>query len=1378
MFSYTKKILSCLLVIVMLLGSIGVNFSVFAEDVNVSVNLELNGGTLNGVTSDYAQGSYLPESGEIVREDLEFAGWYDNAEFTGSPVSVVPDNLVEDVTYYARWIKLDANFDNFESYNTMDDVILKWTDWSWPEEDIDFALNKESLHTLSGKNSLKFTVKKVNATINLMNDKVNYSKTGDGVGFWIESASDATVKIKFKYDNTLPEIVSKEVTVSAGKQIVTIPWNDIPNALDQNYLWRTQFIINVENYNTEVYIDEIGTYSDIVDYNVTLNTNDGVWADGYNAPYKGYANMPLPNMDNIKREDFTFAGWYDNAELTGSPVASVPADISDSKEYWAKWINLDADVENFEAYSNTDALMDNWTNWTDGANATVELNTDANHALGGNNSFKISYIKANKNASFFKQFDFNKSGDGFAFWIESTNGATVQIKLNNGTFVSQSITVPAGKQIVTIKWDEILGTSDTTLLWRTHFIVSAPNANDVVYIDDIGTYSNIADYNVTLNTNGAKWAEGYTVPQKAYANMPLPTDKNLKNEGAVFAGWYDNAELTGSPVASVPADISGSKEYWAKWVKLDADIENFEAYSTTDDVLNKWGNWTDAANATIALNTDANHALGGNNSFKISYIKANKNASVYKDLNFSKLGDGFAFWIESTSGATVQIKLNGSLASQSMTVPAGKQIFTIPWLGISGASDVASFWRTNIIVSVPNASDVVYIDDIGTYSNYNACNVTFNTNGGSWVDGYTVPQRCEANTSLPTMDNIKRDGLVFAGWYDNADFTGSPVTTVADVSSDKEYWAKWIKLDADVENFEAYSTTEALMDNWTNWTDAANATIELNTDANHVLGGNNSFIISYIKANKNASVYKDLDFNKSGDGFAFWIESTSGATVQIKLNNGTFVLHTITVPAGKQTVTIKWNDILGTSDTTLLWRTHFIVSVPKANDIVYIDDIGTYRNIADYNVTLNTNGIKWAEGYTAPVKAYANMVLPTKANFENNGLEFMGWYDNAEFTGSPVASVPADISGSKEYWAKWIAIDANFEVFDSYSTTEDMMTEGKWSYWTSSGENATVTLNTDANHTLSGNNSLKFTVNKANESVTLQKQKDNYNYSKTGDGVAFWIESTSDVTVKIRFNGTVVSNEVTVSAGKQFVTIPWDDIPGALDIAWLWKTNIIVSVPNADDVVYIDDIGTYGDLARNKTMPNGENGFTYSYDENANVVWNYKGISGSDAIVGFATDYVLERYKNYVVAFDYKYLTNGNLENSLEPQAVGGELGDDTIKNETDESKQTLNGKDANSDWSTKKVVYNASDVTKENKYFGFYGKIKADTEYDISIKNIGLYSLGDVDFSGDINANDLASLKKGLLGVNDGSVEFADVNNDGSSDIIDLLRLKKLLAK
>ena len=424
MFSYTKKILSYLLVIVMLLGSFGVNFSVFAEDVNV--NLELNGGTLNGVTSDYAQGSYLPESGEIVREGLDFAGWYDNAEFTGSPVSVVPDNLAEDVTYYARWIKLDVNYDNFESYNTIDDVTTKWTDWSWPEEDIDFALNKESLHTLSGKNSLKFTVKKVNATVDLINEKADFSKTGDGVGFWIETTSDAKIIIKF---NGKQSLQSEEITVPAGKQMVTIPWSDVPDALNQSYLWRTEFLINVENYDTEVYIDEIGTYSDIVDYNVTLNTNDGVWADGYNAPYKCYANMPLPTMDNIKREDFVFAGWYDNAELTGSPVTTV-ADVSSDKEYWAKWVTIDVNCDDFDSYSTTEDVSSKWTNETDPKeNATVELNTDANHTLSGNNSLKSTVNKANVLVNLQRQnFNYSQTGDGVAFWIESTSDVTVKIR--------------------------------------------------------------------------------------------------------------------------------------------------------------------------------------------------------------------------------------------------------------------------------------------------------------------------------------------------------------------------------------------------------------------------------------------------------------------------------------------------------------------------------------------------------------------------------------------------------------------------------------------------------------------------------------------------------------------------------------------------------------------------------------------------------------------------------------------------------------------------------------------------------------------------------------------------------------------------------------
>ena len=153
---------------------------------------------------------------------------------------------------------------------------------------------------------------------------------------------------------------------------------------------------------------------------------------------------------------------------------------------------------------------------------------------------------------------------------------------------------------------------------------------------------------------------------------------------------------------------------------------------------------------------------------------------------------------------------------------------------------------------------------------------------------------------------------------------------------------------------------------------------------------------------------------------------------------------------------------------------------------------------------------------------------------------------------------------------------------------------------------------------------------------------------------------------------------------------------------------------------------------------------------------------------------MLEKGKNYVIAFEYKYLKDGNLAWSLEPQAVGSTFDESEIMQQTDESKQTLNSKDRNSDWATKKIVFAADG---ENKYLGFFGKTEAGAEYDISIKNIRLYALGDVDFNGNIDTSDLASLKKSLLGA-ESIIEFADVNNDGKTDILDLISLKKMLAK
>lgn len=58
-----------------------------------------------------------------------------------------------------------------------------------------------------------------------------------------------------------------------------------------------------------------------------------------------------------------------------------------------------------------------------------------------------------------------------------------------------------------IPWSE-LGESLTTssYLWQAEFFIKVPNADETVYLDDIGTY---VDYstNITYNLNGGSWAE-------------------------------------------------------------------------------------------------------------------------------------------------------------------------------------------------------------------------------------------------------------------------------------------------------------------------------------------------------------------------------------------------------------------------------------------------------------------------------------------------------------------------------------------------------------------------------------------------------------------------------------------------------------------------------------------------------------------------------------------------------------------------------------------------------------------------------------------------------------------------------------------------------
>ena len=75
----------------------------------------------------------------------------------------------------------------------------------------------------------------------------------------------------------------------------------------------------------------------------------------------------------------------------------------------------------------------------------------------------------------------------------------------------------------------------------------------------------VPTYAVTLHPNGGTINSGNVTGYTYGVGVTLPTADDMTNTGHMFKGWYDNENLTGSPVTAIGGTGTGNKEYWAKW---------------------------------------------------------------------------------------------------------------------------------------------------------------------------------------------------------------------------------------------------------------------------------------------------------------------------------------------------------------------------------------------------------------------------------------------------------------------------------------------------------------------------------------------------------------------------------------------------------------------------------------------------------------------------------------------------------------------------------------------------------------------------------------------------------------------------------------------
>ena len=304
-------------------------------------------------------------------------------------------------------------------------------------------------------------------------------------------------------------------------------------------------------------------------------------------------------------------------------------------------------------------------------------------------------------------------------------------------------------------------------------------------------------YAVTLNTNGGTIADGKDVTGYTYGvGATLPTD--VTRTGYTFKGWYDNENLTGSPVTAIGGAETGNKEYWAKWeinqytvtVKPEngkADITITQDYGTKitapDNPTRKgytFRGWDKeipktmpAENITVKAQWEINQytiTFDTNGGSEIAPITQDYGTKITAPDNPTRKGYTFKGWDK---------EIPKTMPAENITVKAQWEInqYTITF-DTNGGSEIAPItqdygteitapdnptrkgytfkgWDKEIPETMPAENITVKAQwEINKYT------ITFDTNGGSEI----APITQDYGTEITAPDNPTRKGYTFKGW--------------------------------------------------------------------------------------------------------------------------------------------------------------------------------------------------------------------------------------------------------------------------------------------------------------------------------------------------------------------------------------------------------------------------------------------------------------------------------------------------------------------------------------------------------------------------------------------------------------------------------------
>lgn len=528
-----------------------------------------------------------------------------------------------------------------------------------------------------------------------------------------------------------------------------------------------------------------------------------------------------------------------------------------------------------------------------------------------------------------------------------------------------------------------------------------------------GTWSSVVGSNFTLS---AKWGESYAInyslnggtnstnnPTRYFQTDNIELEGTTKT-GYVFVGWYDNNEFTGDKITNVLGQ-TGELTLYAKYECVNYNI-NYNLDEGTNDVDNK-------TTYTIETSVTFNAATKIGYNFLGWYMEEDFSGNKVTSISLGTTGDITLYAKYESNSHKLTFDVNGGTSVSTIYFDYGQVVY-LPTTTRNGYLFLGWYNGDELFVD----GVIEYDESITLVAKWSEIYyISYIENGGIRDQSSPTSYVSEKKYDLSTAT---RTGYEFAGWYADENFSGDVITTIEiGTTGGLVFYAKWNVIEYSIN----YHNVE---------TNGLNQTVyTIESDFYFVDGQKDNYIFNgwFTNASLTDSIYKinkgttgDMDIYASFDTVVYTI------TFMIDEQNGMYNNQTYTIDSQ-----IIFDDAEKTGYKFLGWyeNSDFLGSAVTSIEVGTTGDVTYYAKfvIEEYIITYYVNG----QSYSTDTYTIDDFVL--LVNLSEDGYEFLGWYENSDFSGNINILINEGTIGNKDFYTSFECI--KYELYYFVNGSED-----------------------------------------------------------------------------------------------------------------------------------------------------------------------------------------------------------------------------------------------------------------------------------------------------------------------------------------------------